>query len=32
MEKPGGLFAKPEIELPQGEILSKDAGLFLLPT
>ena len=28
-EKPGGSFAKAEKELPQGEILSKDAGHFL---
>ena len=29
MEKPGGLFAKAEKELSQGEILSKVAGHFL---
>ena len=28
MEKPGGPFAQAEIELPQSEILSKDAGPF----
>ena len=28
-EKPGGSFAQAETELPQGEILSKDAGPFL---
>ena len=28
-EKPGGSFAPAETELPQGEILSKDAGHFL---
>ena len=27
--KPGGSFAQAETELPQGEILSKDAGPFL---
>ena len=29
-EKPGGSFAQAETELPQSEILSKDAGPFLL--
>ena len=28
-EKPGGWFAQAETELPQSEILSKDAGPFL---
>ena len=27
-EKPGGSFAQAETELPQSEILSKDAGPF----
>ena len=29
MEKPGGWFAQAETELPQSEILNKDAGPFL---
>ena len=30
MQKPGCSFAQVETELPQSEILSKDAGPFLL--
>ena len=29
MGKPGGWFAQPKTELPQGEIFRKDAGPFL---
>ena len=28
MKKPGGSFAQAETELPQSEVLSKDAGPF----